>query len=101
MAVLVTADFPGITPEMYEQTHNAVMAKGPPPGLISHACMEGGEGISVSDIWESRTHYETFIEDTVSMVAEQLDIEGAPENLVFTDLVNADAFDFTGPVLGD
>lgn len=100
MAVLVTADFPGVSTEMYEETHRGVMANGRPAGMIAHACMEGGEGISVVDIWETRAHFETFIEQTVAPVAERLEVEGHPENLIITELINADAFAFTGPILG-
>lgn len=99
MPVIATADFPSISPELYTQIHPQVMATGRPEGMIAHGCYPKGTGITVVDLWDSQAMFEAFISNRVAPTLEKLGIEGGPENLVVTDLLNADAFDFTGRVL--
>ena len=101
MPVLVTADIPSVSPELYEKTHSHIMDGGRPDGMISHCCVEKGGHISVVDIWESREHFEAFASDKIAGAMQRYGIEGGPENLVFTELLNADAFDFVGNVLSE
>jgi len=99
MPILVTADFPKISPELYRQTHAQVMSHGRPDGMISHGCYAKGTGICVVDLWESHDTFEAFIANQIAPAMQKLGIEGGPENLVATELINADAFAFTGSVL--
>ena len=77
------------------------MSGGRPDGMISHGCVEKNGGISVVDIWESRAKFEAFVEGKIAAVSETYNIEGGPENLMITELINADAFDYRGTVLSD
>jgi hypothetical protein len=99
MPIIVTADFPTVSSDIYAQTHTEVMAAGHPEGMIAHCCYPKGSGISVVDIWRSREDYEAFVANRVGPALERLGIAGGPQNISITDLINADAFDFTGPVL--
>ena len=99
MPVLVTADFPFIHAELYKKTHRLMMNNGRPEGFIAHACLKKGKGISVADIWESREHFENFARGKIGFTMEKLGLAGGPENVVITELINADAFEYSGGVL--
>ncbi len=99
MPIIVTADFSSISPELYAKTHYEVMSGGRPDGMIAHACHANETGITVVDIWESKDAFEAFAATRIAPALEKLGIDSGAENVVITDLLNADAFDFTGPVL--
>jgi hypothetical protein len=99
MPLVITADFPSVTPSLYEATHRGAMSDGRPDGMIAHCCFEKNGGISVVDMWESKAHFDAFVQNKVAPVLQQHNVEGGPENLVMTELLNADAFAYTGNVL--
>ena len=101
MPILITADFPTIDAENYKTTHAAVMGDGKPDGFIAHACLASGDGISVVDIWESQAHFDAFAQSKIGPTMADLGIEGGPENVTVTELLNADAYDFAGTILSD
>ncbi len=100
MPLVITADFPSVTPSLYVETHRGAMSEGRPDGMIAHCCSEKNGGISVVDIWESKEHFEAFVQGKVAPVLQQHNVEGGPENLTMTELINADAFEYKGTVLG-
>jgi hypothetical protein len=101
MPIVVATDFPSVSPELYVKIHTYVMGGGRPNGMISHCCVNKNDGISVVDIWESRKKFETFAEEKLAAALKNYGIEGGPENLRITELINADAFEYRGAVLSD
>ncbi len=99
MPILATADFPKISSELYAKTHSKVMGEGRPNGMIAHCCHTNASGISVVDIWDSKEAFEEFVTTRVAPTLEELGIESGAENVVIKELINADAFEFAGPVL--
>ena len=99
MPVLVTADISGVTPDLYVRTHTEIMSGGRPDGLISHCCIDKNNHISVVDLWESRELFEAFAKEKIPAAMQKLGLDGGPENLSITEVVNADAFDYRGTVL--
>jgi hypothetical protein len=66
MAVMLVMELDGLTPEMYEGI-NAEIGFPPntPDGLLSHHAGTRDGGIRIVDIWESRGHFDRFIEGTI------------------------------------
>ena len=64
MAVMMTAEVPGATPEQYRQINEAlaITPDSPPDGLISHIAAQSGDGIRIVDVWESEQAFNTFIQ---------------------------------------
>jgi hypothetical protein len=64
MAVAIrTTDFPGPAgPDMYDGVNAAMVniASDPPEGLIFHWAGEVDGKWTITDVWESRAHYERF-----------------------------------------
>lgn len=50
MPIVITADFPGISPDTYRKMHREIMSSGNPDGMIAHCCREKDGGIAVIDI---------------------------------------------------
>ena len=76
------------------------MSAGNPAGMIAHCCREKDGGIAVIDIWESKEHFEAFIQGKVMPTEQSMGINsGGPQNLTMTEVLNADSFAYTGEVL--
>ena len=75
MAVVMVADIPGMTSEMYRQAIGQV--RGPleaAPGFVAHAGTPTPQGFRVTEIWESREDCTRFLESTVMPMAQQAGI---------------------------
>jgi hypothetical protein len=90
MAVAIVMEFKGATLEQYD----AVIEKmgfepgGPgAPGGLSHWVTATGDGIRVTDVWETAEEYQQFAEDQIGPLAEAAGIPGPPE-LTFYDVHN-------------
>jgi hypothetical protein len=80
MAVGLRLRFEGGTQEQYEAVHGQIDADAnPPEGLICHAAgpVDGGWGII--DYWESRDHFDRFLESRLGPAIEELG-DRAPQN---------------------
>jgi hypothetical protein len=80
MAVGLRVRFEDGTQEQYEAVHSHIEADAnPPEGLIFHAAgpIEGGWG--VLDFWESREHFDRFLQGRLGPGIEELG-DRAPEN---------------------
>jgi quinol monooxygenase YgiN len=79
MAIGMMIEGPEWTREQYEEMNERMfgtMAPSPAPeGLILHTAGKGPNGWRVVDVWESREHFERFLEDQVMPAAEEM---GAP-----------------------
>lgn len=88
-----------MTPDNYRKMHAVVMGDGRPPGMIAHCSRVKDTGVSIIDIWETRQDFEAFLEDKLVPASKEIGVENEPEVLLISDLINADAFDYTGPLL--
>lgn len=66
MPILMTAPVPGMTAEVYDQIiQNVGDALRAAPGFISHAAVVDAEGLTVTEVWESREQWEDYYTTTV------------------------------------
>lgn len=75
MAVCLIVNIPGGTLEQYDQVRQGV---GDPlgEGQISHVAGATDDGICVVDVWESREHFDRFLQ---GQLGEQLGRAGVPQ----------------------
>lgn len=79
MAIGLWIKFNGGTEEQYKRV-NAHMGveEQPPEGLIFHAGGPMGDDWSVIDFWESREHFDRFLEGRLGKAIEELGDEAPP-----------------------
>ena len=86
MAVGMLLAGPGVTEESYRQLSETMFGSFPmtkeqsPEGLIIHSAGQSDQGYYVYDIWESKEHFERFLEGQLRPAVQELgaDAEGAP-----------------------
>jgi hypothetical protein len=68
MAVVATAEVPGVTHEMYEQINEllGITAENPPDGLVYHLAVDTDGGMRMIDVWESAEKFTAFIESNAA-----------------------------------
>lgn len=80
MAIGIMFESPGWTREGYEELNRQMFGSPRPSsaidGLIVHSAGEGPTGWRIVDIWESREHFDRFIEEKVMPAAKEI---SAPE----------------------
>ena len=83
MAVVLIADVPGMTSELYRQAIDQVRAQlKAAPGFVAHAGTPTPRGFRVTEIWESRDDCTRFLQDTIMPIAQQAGIPPfQPESL--------------------
>ena len=75
MAVVLVADIPGMSSEMYRQAIDEVRAKlKTAPGFMAHAATPTPQGFRVTEIWESRDDCTRFLQTTIMPMAQQVGI---------------------------
>jgi hypothetical protein len=82
VAVAVILDFPGATLEQYDQ----VIAKmgfrrggaGGPGGLF-HWVTQTADGIRVTDVWESKEAFDSFAQEKIGPITQEVGFEGPPD----------------------
>ena len=96
MAVILMVDIPEMTTQAYKEMHGIMMTDGLPEGMISHSCRIKNGGVSIIDIWESKAHINDFIENLLVPAMHQVGEDNEPEIMLISDLINADASEYTG-----
>jgi hypothetical protein len=72
MAVVLVADIPGMTSEMYRQAIDQVRAQlKAAPGFVAHAGTPTPQGFRVTEIWASREDCTRFLQETIMPMAQQ------------------------------
>jgi hypothetical protein len=86
MAVGMLLAGPGVTEESYRQLTEKMFGSFPmskeqaPDGLIIHSAGQSDQGYYVYDIWESKEHFQRFLEGQLGPAVQSLgaDAEGSP-----------------------
>jgi hypothetical protein len=78
--VVMSMRWTGVTPEQYEEAREVVNWEGDvPDGAILHVAGIDGDGIRVTDVWESEDHFNRFVESRLMPGVQQIGIQGQPE----------------------
>ena len=90
MAVAVILDFKGATLDQYDQVIEKMgFTPGGPggPGGLFHWVTATDDGIRVTDVWESREHFERFADEQIGPYTQEVGIPAPPET-TFHDVHN-------------
>ena len=76
MPYLTTLEFPTIEHQAYEALCARLAPSGPPPGILFHSCAAAPGGWRITDLWESETAFDQFVDASLLPAARTL---GWPE----------------------
>ncbi len=62
MPYLTTLEFPTIDRQRYDALSAALASSGPPPGILFHSCAAVPYGWRITDLWESATAFDRFVD---------------------------------------
>jgi hypothetical protein len=82
MAVGVQLDFKGGTLEQYDELLKLMdFQPGGPgaPGGLFHWVTKTNDSVRVTDVWETRDHFDTFAKEKIRPLSEQVGLPGPPE----------------------
>jgi hypothetical protein len=83
MAVGMLLAGPGVTEESYKQLTEAMFGNFPmskeqsPDGLIIHSAGQSDQGFYVYDIWESKEHFQRFLDGKLGPAMHKLGADAA------------------------
>jgi hypothetical protein len=82
MAVAVELNFPGATLEQYDQVVERMGftpgGSGGPGGLF-HWVTKTDDGIRVVDVWQTKEQFESFAEEQIRPITQDVGFPGEPE----------------------
>ena len=90
MAVAVVLEFEGGTLEQYDQVLERMgLSHGgsTPEGALFHWVAATDDGIRVTDVWESREHFDAFAEEQIGPHSQAVGLPGPP-TMTFYDVHN-------------
>ena len=86
MAVGVVMDLGGATLDQYDQVIEKMdlTPGGPgPAGLLFHWVTQTGDGIRVTDVWETREQFDRFAQEQIGPFTAEVGVPNPPEISVF------------------
>ena len=85
MATIMQMHWREATPDQYDQARERVgWDRDVPNGAKLHVSGFGGDGLHVTDIWESKQAFSTFMEQRLAPAIAEIGIEGQPEVSFFS-----------------
>ncbi|GAA1076477.1 hypothetical protein GCM10009663_17560 [Kitasatospora arboriphila] len=83
MAVVMSMDWAGVTPEQYDTVRDAVdWEEVPAAGGQVHMAWFDAQGLHVTDVWDSQQAFEAFLAQRLAPAVEKAGITGAPRGLL-------------------
>jgi hypothetical protein len=80
MAIMMIMKWDGVTPEQYEECKQVVNWEGEAPeGGILHATAFDGDGLRITDVWESAESFQSFVQGRLMPGVEKVGVAGEPD----------------------
>ncbi|MBI4491816.1 MAG: hypothetical protein HY690_03375 [Chloroflexi bacterium] len=80
MPIVMEMVWRGFTPEQYDAARKLINLEGDPPtGAMYHVVSFSGQGIHVTDVWESAEAFQRFVDTRLMPGIQQLGIQGQPQ----------------------
>jgi hypothetical protein len=86
MAIAVVLEFPGGTLEQYDEVMEKMgLTDGgdTPEGALFHWVTKTGDGIRVTDVWETRETFERFAQEKIGPITQEVGVPGPPKTTFF------------------
>jgi hypothetical protein len=79
MAVVMSMQWDGVTPEQYEEARQKVAWETDvPDGAKLHVTWFTEEQLRVTDVWETGEDFQRFVNDRLNPAVEEIGIQGGP-----------------------
>lgn len=79
MPVVMYMEWDGVQPEQYDEVRSKVDWEGDvPAGAMLHVPWFAGDGMRVTDVWESAEDFQRFVDSRLMPAVQELGIEGEP-----------------------
>jgi hypothetical protein len=80
MAIVMMMRWPGATLAEYEDVRRISNFEGDPPvGGLLHVCAADGDGLRITDVWESAEDFQRFVESRLMPAVAQAGIQSEPQ----------------------
>lgn len=80
MAVVMHMRWAGVTKDQYEKVRSSVKWESDvPKGAKFHVASFDGQGLRVTDLWDTEADFNTFVEKRLMTGVQQAGIQGQPE----------------------
>ena len=84
MAVMMIMSWKGVSLEQYEATKAVVKwEENPAEGGILHVTAHDGDGLRITDVWESPEAFQAFVNDRLMPGVQEVGLPGQPEVEVY------------------
>lgn len=79
MAIMMIMSWEGVSTEQYDEAKRIVNWEGhPAEGGLMHATSHDGNGLRITDVWESPEAFQAFVDNRLMPAVTQIGIGGAP-----------------------
>ncbi len=79
MATAVFLDWPGLTPEQYDQLREVVgWERDKPEGGVLHAATFYSDGARIFDVWDSEEAFQNFVQERIMPGVQQVGLQAEP-----------------------
>jgi hypothetical protein len=80
MAVMMIMSWQGVSLEQYEDAKKVVRwEEDPAVGGILHATAHDGNGLRITDVWETPEAFQAFVDDRLMPAVQELGFPGQPD----------------------
>jgi hypothetical protein len=80
MAVMMIMSWQGVSLEQYEDAKKAVRwEEDPAVGGILHVTAHDGNGLRITDVWETPEAFQAFVDDRLMPAVQELGLPGQPD----------------------
>ena len=78
--VVMSMHWAEVTPDQYEEAREVINWEGDvPDGAVLHVAGFAGDGLHVTDVWESEEQFNQFVESRLMPGVQQIGIQGQPK----------------------
>lgn len=84
MAIMMIMSWPGVSLEQYEQVKGIVAwEEEKPVGGVLHLTAHDGNGLRITDVWDSAENFQAFVNDRLMPGVAQVGLAGEPQVEVY------------------
>ena len=84
MAIMMIMSWPGVSLEQYDEVKGLVAWEDEAPvGGIFHATAHDGNGLRITDVWESAEDFQNFVNDRLMPGVSKVGVPGEPNVEVY------------------
>ncbi len=80
MAIMMIMSWPGVSLDQYDEVRRLVDWENEKPvGGLFHATAHDGNGLRITDLWESADDFQSFVDDRLMPGVQKVGVSGQPQ----------------------